>query len=98
MLQGPNLEIRATSKDELLGYALIEIATYLLAYSPMERGGVSRTRVQILNQDCSEVFTTGPQAWIGYTFENVAQWFPDECDDLQDSTQSEMHRTSGARC
>ena len=70
----------------LTRHRLTVMAT-LLAYSPRVHRGPPRSLAQVLDQDCNEVIDLPGAPWHGYTFEQAAQYFPDDCDNLVD-TQS----------
>ena len=66
---------------------LLTVPPFLQAYSPILPQGDPRGLVKVLDQDCEEVIRRPHSLWHGYTFEQAAQHFPDECDTLIDTQE-----------
>ena len=70
----------------------LELSGNLKQYNAADRHGDPRTRGQILNADCHQVITEQEAPWRGLTFEQAVQAHPDECDDIVDAHDKDMHR------
>ena len=66
---------------------LLTVPPFLQGYSSIRRHGDPRGLGKVLDQDCKEVIRLQPSPWNGYNFEQVAQFFPEECDLLVDTQQ-----------
>lgn len=54
--------------------------------------GTPRTLGQVIYDDHNEVISVAKSPWKGITYEQAAQQFPDDCDDIIESVESGMHR------
>jgi len=87
---GNAIEVWSVSSDNqrTLRYSyLLTVPSFLLAYSPIRRHRDPRGLAEAPDQDCKEVIRLQHSPWNGYTFEQVAQHFPEECDLLVDTQE-----------
>ena len=61
------------------------VVEFLRAYSPQVHMGSSRGLAEHLDQDCLEYIDQPPRPWHNYTYEEAAQLFPGDMDNLVDS-------------
>ena len=66
---------------------LLTVPPFLQGYSSIRRHGDPRGLAEVLDQDCKEVIRLPDSPWNGCNFEQVAQFFPKECDLLVDTQQ-----------
>ena len=65
----------------------LTVPPFLQGYSSILYHGDPRSLAKVLDQDCEEVIRLPRSPWHGYTFEQAAQHFPDECDTLIDTQE-----------
>jgi hypothetical protein len=69
------------------------VVAYLRGYNAKERHGAPRGLAEVLDQDSVATVDVPSSKYRGYTFEQVAQYWPDEMDDLIDTSDvSDMIR------
>ena len=66
---------------------LLTVLPFLQGYSSILYHGDPRSLAKVLDQDCEEAIQLPHSPWHGYTFEQAAQHFPDECDNLIDTQE-----------
>jgi hypothetical protein len=72
----------------------LKVVAYLRNFSARVRQGDPRTLPEVLDQDCVHQVDVPSSEYYGYTFEEIAQRWPAEMDDLIDTmNNSGMHRT-----
>ena len=72
----------------------LKVVAYLRNFSARVRQGEPRTLPEVLDQDCVHQVDVPSSEYYGYTFEEIAQRWPAEMDDLIDTMNSSgMHRT-----
>ena len=71
----------------------LTVVAYLRNFSARVRQGDPRTLPEVLDQDCVHQVEVSSSKYHGYTYEQVAQQWPSEMDDLIDTmNNSGMHR------
>ena len=67
---------------------VLTVVAYLRGYSAKERHGAPRGLAEVLDQDSVAIVDVPSSHYHGYTFEQVAQQWPGEMDDLIDTMEN----------